>query len=162
MNKIKTNLPDAIYILGYDNHLGLLPKQMREIGINIPILSIGTIAQTNVLAQAGRALEGTYFTTTEFSTDSPQTQEAKRFVEKYKTKYGKDSNYFSAFAYDAIMIVTDAIKNKGYSSDGIREGLMNIKDFRGVTGVISIKSNRDADFKMVVKTIRDGKIHDVK
>ncbi len=60
------------------------------------------------------------------------------------------------------MIITDAIKNNGYSPDSIRESLINIKDFRGVVGVISIKSDRDADFKMVVKTIRDGKIYDVK
>jgi len=162
LTKVKSNLPDAIYILGYDNHLGLLPKQMHELKINIPILSIGTIAQPNIMAQAGSALDGTYFTATEFSADTPQTPEAKLFIEKYKTKYGKDPNYFSAFAYDVIMITTDAIKNKGYSSDGIREGLLDIKGFRGVTGVILIKSNRDADFKMVVKTIKDGKVKDVK
>lgn len=159
--KVKKKHLDAIYILGYDNNLGLLPKQMREIGITIPILSIGTIAQPNVIAQAGKALDGTYFTTTEFSADNPLTQEAVLFVEKYKAKYNKTPTYFSAFAYDSIMIVSEAIKNEGYSSDTIQKGLQNIKDFKGVTGVITIKPNRDADFKMVVKTIKKGIIEDV-
>lgn len=159
--KAKKKHLDAIYILGYDNNLGLLPKQMRELGITIPILSIGTIAQPNVIAQAGKALDGTYFTTTEFSADNPLTQEAKLFVERYKAKYNKTPNYFSAFAYDSIMIISEAIKNEGYSSDTIQKGLQNIKDFKGVTGVITIKPNRDADFKMVVKTIKQGIIEDV-
>lgn len=161
LTKVKKKHLDAIYILGYDNNLGLLPKQMRELGITIPILSIGTIAQPNVIAQAGKALDGTYFTTTEFSDDNPLTQEAKLFVERYKAKYNKTPNYFSAFAYDSIMIISEAIKSEGYSSDTIQKGLQNIKDFKGVTGVITIKPNRDADFKMVVKTIKQGIIEDV-
>jgi branched-chain amino acid transport system substrate-binding protein len=160
--KLKKASPDAVYLLGYDNNLGIIPKQLRELDITMPILSIGTIAQPNVLLQAGNALNVTYFTTTEFSADNPMNEASKKFIENYRKKYGKAPNYFSAFAYDSVKLIANAIKIKGYSPEGVRSGLLGIKDFKGTTGSITIKSNRDADFKMVVKKIEDGKVTDAK
>ena len=160
VQKLKNVSPDGIYILGYDNNLALLPIQIRQAGITVPILSIGTIGQPNVLAQAGVALENTYFTTTQFSADNPITPEAKRFVENYEQKYGKAPSYFSAFSYDAVHLLANAIKDGGYSSEGIRKSLNSGKTYHGAMGEIRIKPNRDADFKMVVKKIHDGVVHD--
>ena len=135
---------------------------MRELGIKKQILSIGTIAQPNVIKQAGESLEGAIFTTTEFSSDTPKTETARRFIEKYLSKYNKLPNYFSAFSYDSILIIAEAIKKGSYTSKNIREELLKIKNFHGVSGMITIKSNGDADFPMVIKIIKNGRIEDVK
>jgi len=159
--KIKAYDAEAIYILGYDNNLGVLPKQIRENGIKSRFLSIGTIAQQNVILQAGDSLEGAYFTTTEFSSELPKTEIAKNFSIRYKAKYGSDANYFAAFAYDSVSLIVNSIKRGGYESDKIRNSILEINNFPGVIGKITIKYNGDADFPMVVKTIKKGKVEDV-
>ncbi len=156
--KIKKYDVQAIYLLGYANNLGIIPKQMREMGIKSKILSIGTIGQPNVIKQAGDALEGTIFTTTEFSADSPKSEVARSFVENFIKTYGEKPNYFSAFAYDSISILADVIKKHGYSSESIKKGLSGIRGFEGITGKISIKSTGDADFQMVLKKIQQGSV----
>jgi branched-chain amino acid transport system substrate-binding protein len=160
--KIKKFDVEAIYIVGYENNLGVLPKQLREMNINARFLSIGTISQPNVFSQAGKFLDGTYFTTVEFTSAAPKTEVAKKFVNFYKIKYGKEPNYFSAFSYDTIMLIVTAIKRSGYNAQKIQKELLNIKDFDGVCGKITIKSNGDAEFPMVVKTIKNGRIEDVR
>jgi branched-chain amino acid transport system substrate-binding protein len=159
--KIKNSEPESIYLLGYDNNFGVIPKQMYELKIEVPILSIGIIGQRHIIEQAGTFLKDAYFTTTEFLADDPKSEIAKEFVRAYKAKYSRNPNYFSAFAYDAINLLNEAIKRGGYTSKGIQDELLKIKDLTGVMGNISIKSNRDADFPMVVKKIKNGRILDV-
>ncbi len=158
--RIKKIQADAIYILGYDNNLAIIPRQLRESGIKATFLSVGTIGQANVLRQAKEALDGTYFTTTAFSADNPQTEGAKRFVELYEKKFGNLPNYFSAFSYDVMSLIIEAISVAGNDVEEIRNILLNTRDFNGVSGKISIKPNGDADFPMVVKVIRNGRIED--
>ncbi len=154
--KIRQAKPDGVYLLGYDNNLALLPLQLREVGVTVPLLSIGTLGQPNVVAQAGKALEGAYFTTTEFAADRPVVPEAKQFVEKYQAKYGKSPNYFSAFSYDAVGMLARAIEQGGYKADGIRTSLGAQQGYQGAMGKIDMKPNRDADFRMVVKQFKSG------
>lgn len=157
LQKVKAADPDGIYLLGYDNNLGLLPQQIREAGISAPLLSIGTLGQPNVMKQAGATLEGAYFTTTEFAADAPGNQEARVFVESFKKTYGKDPNYFSAFSYDAIGLLAATIEKNGVTSNAIKAGLASTSAYKGAMGELAIKANRDADFRMIVKQIRDGK-----
>lgn len=153
---------DGIYILGYEASLGIIPRQLRELGIEQQIMSIATISQPFVLEQAGEALEGAIFTSTLFNPDSPVSEVAKEFIENHKEVYGKNPSYFTGFAYDTLMILADVLKREGYSSDRIREGLLKVKNFPGVMGNITIKPDGDADFPMVVKIIKDGKVQDIK
>ena len=160
ITKLKSMDFQAVYLLGYEKGLGILVKQLREFGITKPILSIATIAQPYVREQAGDALNNTYFTSTIFNPDSPKSDIARKFISEYETQFGKKPNYFSAFAYDAMFLLSEAIRSHGYTKDGIKKGLLAIKDIQGVMGNITIKSNGDAAFPMIVKKFEGGKIID--
>ena len=57
----------------------------------------------------------------------------------------------AALAYDATYMMVEAIKNaKEITPDAIRDGLAKIKDFKGVTGNITMNDNRDAIKSAVV------------
>lgn len=159
--KLKKIAPEGLYIVGYDNNLGVLPQQIREAKIKSTILSIGTLGQPNVLAQAGASLEGVYFTTTEFSAEAPRTEQAKRFADSYNAAYKNPANYFSSFAYDSVKIIAETMRSSGSEPEAIRSGILKVNSYGGVTGIITVKPNGDADFPMVVKKISNGKIEDV-
>ena len=50
--KIAAAKPDGIYIQVYDDAIGRIPVQMIEMGLIIPILSVGTISQPQIMRQA--------------------------------------------------------------------------------------------------------------
>lgn len=156
VTKLKEVSPDGIYLLGYDNNLGILPLQIRQAGIKAPIMSIGTIGQPSVREQAGEALDGAYFTTTDYAADKPTNPEAETFTASYLKKFGKAPTYFSAFSYDAVHVLADAISEGGASPDAIRNSLSSGKLYHGAMGDIHFTSDRDADFRMIVKQIHGG------
>lgn len=164
LTKLKGADFDCLYLLGYERTMGLIPKQMRELGINQPVLSIGTLAQPYVMEQAGNAIDGSYFTSTEFDADNPKSDAAKNFVAKYEAKFGKKPNYFAAFAYDTVRVLARAVEDAGANSadaKAVADALRRIKDFPGAVGAITFEPNGDARFPMHVSQIKNGRVENV-
>jgi branched-chain amino acid transport system substrate-binding protein len=79
------------------------------------------------------------------------------FIEKFKQKYGKEPSSYAGYAYDIVNILYTIAENKGlFKTDNIRQGLHEIRDYRGAMGNISIRDNGDANLEFVVKWIKDG------
>jgi branched-chain amino acid transport system substrate-binding protein len=160
--KIRAVPSEAVYLLGYDRNLGQLAKALREQGVTQPFLSIATIAQEPVRAVAGDALNNTFFTAVQFDAEAPSGMKAKAFVAAYEKRFGKKPTYFSAFAYDSVLLLAEAMHSKGTSSDNVVAGLQAIESFEGTTGTISFGGTRDARFPMTVKQINQGAVSSAK
>ena len=156
--KVRAVQCDAVYLLGYDANLGQLAKALREQGITQPLLSIATIAQAPVRAVAGDALNNTFFTSVKFDADVPDGPKAVAFVAAYEKRFGKKPTYFSAFAYDSVLILAETMRAKGTTAEAILQGLQSIASFEGTTGTISFGGSHDARFPMTVKQINQGTV----
>jgi len=154
LTSIKTKNPDVIFVPGYYNEVALLAKQLKEMGMKQILLGGDGWSSPKLYEIAKDAMNGHYFSnhyTTE-STDPKTVQ----FVKNFKAKYNEDADVMAALAYDATYMMVEAIKNaKETTPDAIREGLAKIKDFKGVTGNITMNDNRDAIKSAVVVKI-DG------
>lgn len=157
LTSIKAKNPEAIFIPGYYTDVNLISIQAREIGLTCPLFgSDGWESEKLTEGKAKDALEGSFFSTHVSSDDpSPKIQE---FIKKFKAKYNKEPDAMSFLAYDAGMILFDAIK-KANSTEGekIKNELAKTKDFPGVTGIITINEQRNAVKPAVVLEIKDGK-----
>jgi len=161
LTRLKTKSFEGIYVLAYEKTMGLIPKQMRELGMNQPIFSIGTIAQPYVLQQAGSAVDGAYFTSTDFDAEAPRTDLTRSFVQKFEAKYGKKPNYFNAFAYDTIRVLAKAAgEAAGNTPEDLSKALLTVKDYPGTVGPITFEPSGDAAFPMRVRRIEKGRIVD--
>ena len=60
----------------------------------------------------------------------------------------------AALGYDSAMILADAIKRAG-TTDGpkLRDAIAATKDYKGITGVITIDDKRNASKSAVIMTI---------
>jgi branched-chain amino acid transport system substrate-binding protein len=78
----------------------------------------------------------------------------------FLAKYGKNAtlDVGTALAYDAVMLLADAINRAGrVDRQGIRDALATTRSFPGVTGRISFDKQGDPLKRVVIMQIRDGK-----
>ncbi len=157
LTAIKSKNPEGIFIPGYYTDVGLIAIQAREIGITQPLFGgDGWESEKLTEGKAKDALEGCFFST-HVSAEDPSEQ-IQNFIKKYKEKYGIKPDAMSFLAYDAGLILFDAIKRAGsVEPDKIRDALAKTTNFKGVTGTISINEQRNAVKPAVIMEIKDGK-----
>lgn len=143
LTTIRAADPDVIYIPGYYGQVGIIVKQARELGMNIPLLGGDGWDAPEIWKLGGSALKNT-FISNHYSSDNPAA-EVQNFVKTYKAKYGTEPDSMAVLAYDATKFLADAIKRAGGTdSEKLRDAIAQTKDFPGVTGKISINDKRDA------------------
>lgn len=143
LTSIRAANPDVIYIPGYYGQVGIIVKQARELGMNMPLLGGDGWDAPEIWKLGGSALKNT-FISNHYSSDNPAA-EVQNFVKMYKSKYGTEPDSMAVLAYDATKFLADAIKRAGGTdSEKLRDAIAQTKDFPGVTGKISINEKRDA------------------
>ena len=156
LTAIKSKNPEAIFVPGYYTDVGLIAIQAREIGITVPLIGgDGWESEKLTEGKAKDALQGCFFST-HVSTENPAPQ-IQNFIKKYKEKYNMMPDAMSFLAYDAGMILFDAIKRAGsIEPDKIKNSLASTKDFEGVSGKITINDQRNALKPAVILEIKGG------
>lgn len=156
LTRIKGKNPEVIFIPGYYQEVGLIVKQARELGINVPVVGGDGWDSSDLVKIAGAApLNNTYFVN-HVATDDPA---AKAFVDSYKKEYNQDPDALAVLAYDAAYVLAKAIENAGDTNgDKIKAALENIKDFKAVSGNTTIDPKTHNPIKSaVILEVKDGK-----
>jgi branched-chain amino acid transport system substrate-binding protein len=129
--------------------VALIAKQAKELGMNQVLLGGDGWSSPKLFEIAKEAINGNYFSN-HYTTESKDPKTIN-FVKSFKAKYNIEADVMAALAYDAVYILAEAIKNsKEVTSENIRNELAKIKNFHGVTGVMSMDENRDAIKSAVV------------
>jgi len=156
LTTIRAAKPEAVFVPGYYTELGLIAKQARELGLEVPLLGGDGWDSAKTLEIGGDAVEGYYFSNHYAAdSDSPKVQD---FVRRFEAKYGSKPDAMAALGYDAAGILADAIRRAG-STDGpaLRDAIAATKDYDGVTGRITIDGERNARKDAVVLKIDGGR-----
>ncbi len=157
LTAIKAKNPEAVFIPGYYTDVNLISIQAREIGLTCPLFgSDGWESEKLTEGKAKDALEGSFFST-HVSVDDPSPR-VQDFIKKYKAKYNKEPDAMAFLAYDAGMILFDAMK-RANSTEGekVKNELAKTKDYPGVTGIITMNDQRNAIKPAVVLEVKNGK-----
>ncbi|MCK5762780.1 MAG: ABC transporter substrate-binding protein [Clostridiales bacterium] len=156
LTNIKTFEPDAIFAPGNYSESAMLIKQAKELGVEAPFLGADTWETPEFIDIGGSAVDGTVFSTF-FDSKVPLTPESEVFLDAYRAKYDKEPASVTALAYDAYILLVDAIERAGSAdSEAIRDALAATDGFDGAAGVIKLDANGDAVKNAVIKTIVDG------
>lgn len=124
LTAMRSKKPELLYFGGIYPEGGLLIKQARELGINIPFMSGDGVIDQKFIEIAGPSTEGSYLT---FSPDPANIASAKGFLSSYKSAYGETGPY-SIYAYDAANILLKAIEEtKGVNGEMISKAIRNMK-----------------------------------
>jgi branched-chain amino acid transport system substrate-binding protein len=160
LTSIKAKGPQAIFVPGYYTDVGLLSKQARELGLNVPLMGGDGWDSEKLYEIGGQALDGSFFSN-HYSVDDPSPR-IRAFVEAYKTKFaGQVPDSLAAQGYDAMKILADAMgRAPSLEGPALREALAATKNFDGVTGNINIDANRNALKPAVVLKVAPGGKYD--
>ncbi len=157
ISNIKAKNPDIIFAPGNFTESAMAIKQARELGVTVPFLGTDTW-ETPAFIEVGKdKVEGVVFSTF-FDATNPINDESKKFVEEYKKAYNEEPAAVSALAYDAYLVILNAIQ-RANSDDPvkIRDEIAKTTDFKGAAGSITLDANGDAIKDAVLKTVEGGK-----
>ena len=138
LKALKTK-PAMLFVSALPDDIGTLVKQMRQAGINQPIVGGDGYDSPLLVQVGGAAANNVYFTTHALIDEKGGTAAVKKFIAGYKKEYGKlPDNAFAALGYDTVYLIADAIKRAG-ATDGkkIRDALAATKGLKTVTGTIT-------------------------
>lgn len=156
LTSIKSANPEFLFLPGYYEEVGLIVKQARELGLNIPIMGGDGWDSPKLIELAGKdALNNTYITNHYSSGDpDPKIQE---FVKAFQAKYNKAPDAFNALGYDTAYFLADAIKRAG-SADPvkIKDALAQTKDLQLVTGTFTVDQNHNPVKSAIILEYKDG------
>jgi len=156
LTAIKRSSPEAIYIPGYYNDIGLIARQARELGITATLMGGDGWDSEKLFELGGSAIDGSYFSN-HYSPDDPNPR-IQKFIAAYKAAYGSVPDALAALGYDAAMVAVDAIKRApSFDRAAIRDAIAQTKNFHGVTGSITLDEKRNATKPAVVLEVAKGK-----
>ncbi|MCX7774752.1 MAG: ABC transporter substrate-binding protein [Spirochaetaceae bacterium] len=155
LTKILQAKPDVIYIPDYYNDVGLIAKQVRELGFKGPLVGGDGWDSPDLVKIGGTAVENGFFTNHYSSEDTrPIVQD---FVKKYKAKYGAEPDALAALAYDAMYIMLDAIRRAGTTKGSAIRDALKTTDLNVVSGRVKFDENRNPIKSAVIIEIKNGK-----
>lgn len=162
LTNIKSKNPDVLFLPGYYEEVGLIVKQARELGLDVPVLGGDGYDSPKLLELAGKdALNKVYYTNHYSSQDTAEN--VTKFREAFKKKYNKEPDAFNALGYDLGYLAADAIKRAGKAdTEAIKEALAATKDFKGVTGTLSMDEKHNPVKAITILEVKGEEITFVK
>lgn len=159
VSKLKQANVDLVYFGGLHTEAGLIVRQMRDQGLNAPLMGGDGIVSSEYVSIAGPGAEGTLMT---FNPDPRKNPNAKAVLAKFKAKNFEPEAY-TLYAYAAVQIFAEAAKQaKSVDGKKLSEVMKQGKPFKTVIGDIAFDKKGDItrpDYIMYVwKKGADGKI----
>ena len=156
LTNINSANPDVIFAPGNFTESALIVKQAKQLGIDVPIIGGDTYETPEFVDIGGEAVEGCVFSTF-FTSETPITAESETFLEEYRAEYGKEPAAVTALAYDAYILILDAIERAGSTDPvALRDALAETEGFEGAAGIITLDENGDAVKNAVIKQVKNG------
>lgn len=134
--KVKNLNPKFIYLPDHYNESGLFLKQAKELGLSCSVGGGDGSYSPDLISIAGSGSNGFYLTLMGIDNSNPNTE---RFKEVFSKKYNKDFDVYSAYSYDCMFVIAEALRQlssaelKAVDGSKIRSLLLGLT-FNGITG----------------------------
>jgi branched-chain amino acid transport system substrate-binding protein len=116
---------------------------MRQIGFDVPIFQSHGFGNIKYVQAAGAAAEGVIFpagrllVADTLAENNPQKALLTKYKKDYESKFNEPASTFGGHAYDAFMILVEAIKKAGPDKEKVRNAIENMKGFVGTGGIFN-------------------------
>ena len=156
VTKLRQAEVDSILLASHYGPSAVFLQQLRQAGLEQPVIGPETLYNPELLSLAGEAANGLVTTTYFFPGDPAKAG----FVEAYKEKYGREPDLWAAYAWDAVAIAAEGARSlieagQPVTREGLRDAIDALPPFEGVTGVTEFVDGTPAKDLTVLKIV-DG------
>jgi branched-chain amino acid transport system substrate-binding protein len=157
LTKIRAAKPDVIVYGGMDATAAPMAKQMKSLGIKAPMLAGDGVCSPEFIKLAGDA--SGVLTCSMAGEAVEKLAKGEEFKTKYKAKFNQDVQVYSPYSYDAIYVISEAIKAAGSADKAAIVGAMPKINFAGLTGQIAFDEKGDIKGGAIsMFRVKDGKL----
>jgi branched-chain amino acid transport system substrate-binding protein len=155
LTAIREAQPEFIFVPGYYTEVVTIAGQARQRAVTVPMIG-GDGWVSEDLKNAGSALDGCFFS--DHYSHEDQRPEVQEFLKKYQAEYGKVPDSMAALGYDAANLLFAAMERApSMKGADLAKAIAETKDFKGVTGTITLDEKRNATKRAVIQRIQGGK-----
>ena len=158
LTRINAHRVDGIIAWTVGPAMGIIAKNVKQLGIKVPLFECHGAGDPIFWKVAGEAGEGVMMPSTKIVVanqlpDSDiQKKKIQAYVKAYKQKFDREPGTMVAYGADAAFIVVDAIKRVGPNRSKIRDAIENTRGYVGISGIynISPKDHNGLSMKDIV------------
>ncbi len=133
--------------------VAIIQRQYRQLGSPYKYLGSPSSQMRDCLNLSREAAEGLW-AVADFVPG--QSDVNKRYADAYKKEYKEEYDTLSAWTYDGLKILVEAIKKSGEDRAKIREAILATQGYKGVLGTFSFTPNGDGLSEVSVVQIEKG------
>ncbi len=143
LTKIKASEAQAVVNWSIVPGQVIVAKNMRQLGMKIPLFQSHGFGNIKYAQTAGEAGEGIIFpcgrllAVDTLADDHPQKEVLARYKKEYEAKYEEDVSTFGGHAWDGLQLVIAALREVGPDREKIRDYIENTKNFVGTGGIFN-------------------------
>ncbi|WP_087039465.1 branched-chain amino acid ABC transporter substrate-binding protein, partial [Caballeronia arvi] len=159
LTAVKGENPDVLFYGGMDAQGGPMIRQMQQLGMQTKFMGGDGICSGQLPALAGTSLQGRQVLCAEAGGITPEYAPGmEAFRRRFKAKYGDDVVIYAPYAYDAVMILVDAMKRANSSDPAKYLPYLQKTDYKGVIGETRFDQKGDLQSAtLTLYTYNDGK-----
>jgi branched-chain amino acid transport system substrate-binding protein len=159
LTAIKAKTPEVVFFGGMTPQAGTMISQMKQLGIHAKFMGGDGICTPDLPDLAAGAMTDGQVVCAVFGGIEAGAPAMVKFRTDFKQKFGTDTQFNAPYAYDAVMVMVDAMVRAG-SSDPAKylPSLAATSGYKGVTGTIAFDEKGDLkNGALTLQTFRGGK-----
>jgi branched-chain amino acid transport system substrate-binding protein len=140
LTKIRSAHSQAIVCWGTNPGPAVIAKNARQLGIKTPLFMSHGVSSKKFIELAGDAAEGIKLPSGKVVVadllpgSDKQKKSLMAFVSDYQRHYKAEGDHFGGHAWDAVMLIRNAVDNGADSAATIRDQLEKTRGFAGIGG----------------------------
>lgn len=154
LTNIRNKDAQGLLIVASDADTALIAQRTKSIDWPVELFTSAWAQTKTLIDNGGQAVEAMMLEQSYLL-----TSEVPSFIDfktRYQKRFGEDPSFGAAFAYEATLVLAEALKKTGGKSDGLKEALTQTKDFKGVVEHFSIDEFGDVERPFYLSSIIKG------
>jgi len=166
LTKVKGQGVQALVNWSVEPAQSIIPKNMKQTGFDVPLFQSHGFGNIRYVEAAGKAAEGIIFpcgrllVADKLPADHPQKRVLEGYKKEYEEKFKDEVSTFGGHAYDAFLILSDAITRAGSIEPGaVRDAIEQTRGLVGTAGIFNFSPTDHNGLTMdafEMLTVRNG------
>lgn len=143
LTKIRGSAAQSIVCWGTNPGPAVVARNVKQLGIKLPLFMSHGVSSKKFIELAGEGAEGIILPSgrvivaDQLPDSDPQKKALLSYVNNYKKHFNVEGDHFGGHAWDAIMLIKEAIERGGDTPTAIRDQLEKTKNFAGIGGIFN-------------------------